>query len=72
MRAEILRQLDGREASPSELATLLGKSLGDVSYHVRALVDMGVVKLVRVRQVRGAVEHFYTAKVRARIEAEEI
>jgi hypothetical protein len=26
-----LRQLDGREASPSELATLFGKSVGDVS-----------------------------------------
>jgi DNA-binding transcriptional ArsR family regulator len=70
MRMEILRQLDGREASPSELATLFGNSVGDVSYHVRALVDLGVVKLVRVRQVRGALEHFYTATVRITVTQE--
>ncbi len=35
--------------------------LGNVSYHVRALLDDGLVELVRTEQRRGALAHFYRA-----------
>lgn len=52
--------LDEREKlSPRELADRLGQRLPNVSYHVRVLADVGMLKLVGKRQVRGAVQHFY-------------
>jgi hypothetical protein len=40
------------------------ESLPGVSYHVRELYQLGALALVRERQVRGAVEHTYTATVK--------
>jgi hypothetical protein len=31
----------------------------DVAYHVRVLRELGMIKLVSTRQVRGATQHFY-------------
>jgi DNA-binding transcriptional ArsR family regulator len=67
LRIEIMGLLDNRVASPSELAAELGSPLSLTSYHVRQLASMGLVKLVRRRQVRGSIEHFYTAVVRPRL-----
>lgn len=39
-------------------------AIGNVSYHCRILLRIGAIKLVKTQQVRGAVEHFYTATVR--------
>src|SRR3954463_5863651 len=64
LRIQIMGLLDNRTASPSELAVELGSPLSLTSYHVRQLVSWGLVKLVRRRQVRGSIEHFYTAVVR--------
>src|SRR3954447_23492496 len=64
LRMEIMDLLDDRVASPSQLAAELGSPLSLTSYHVRQLVSWGLVKLVRRRQVRGSIEHFYTALVR--------
>jgi len=61
LRSKLLVALDGREVSPSQLAQELGEALGTVSYHVRALQDTGLLRLVRTEQRRGAVEHYYTA-----------
>jgi DNA-binding transcriptional ArsR family regulator len=41
------------------LAAELGAPLGVVSYHVRRLEALGLVKLVRREPRRGAVEHYY-------------
>lgn len=60
LRAKLLVSLDGREASPSQLAEETGEALGTVSYHVRTLHDMGLLKLVGEKRQRGAVEHYYT------------
>lgn len=38
--------------------------IGNVSYHTRILLRVGAIKLVETKQVRGAIEHFYTASVR--------
>ncbi len=67
LRTRILAALEGRTASPSDLATELGTSLGVISYHVRRLQTLGFVKLVKRVPRRGAVEHYYTATTRPRI-----
>ncbi len=50
-------------ASPSEIADALVEPLGNVSYHVRILRELDCVELVRTEPRRGALEHFYRAKV---------
>ena len=67
LRVQILTTLEDRIASPSDLATELGAPLGNVSYHVRTLADLGLVKLVKRRTRRGAVEHYYQARGRAQV-----
>lgn len=67
LRTRILAALEGRTASPSELAGELDAPLGVVSYHVRRLVTLGFLKLVKREPRRGAVEHYYTATTRPRI-----
>ena len=67
LRVQILSLLEERVASPSDLAEELGAPLGNVSYHVRTLADLGLLKLVRRRTRRGAVEHYYQARERATV-----
>ncbi|PZS07992.1 MAG: hypothetical protein DLM64_13530 [Solirubrobacterales bacterium] len=67
LRGRVLAALEDRTASPSELARELDASLGVVSYHVRRLSALGLVKLVKRVPRRGAVEHYYTAKAHPRI-----
>jgi DNA-binding transcriptional ArsR family regulator len=67
LRVQILNTLEDRIASPSDLATELDAPLGNVSYHVRTLADLGLVKLVKRRTRRGAVEHYYQARGRAQV-----
>ena len=62
LRRQILERLsDHGVASPSALADALGEPLGNISYHVRILRDLGCVELVRTEPRRGALEHFYRA-----------
>lgn len=67
LRVRILAILEERPASPVELSRMLGANLGVVSYHVRTLFDLGLLKLVRTTQRRGAIEHHYRAKERPRV-----
>jgi DNA-binding transcriptional ArsR family regulator len=67
LRTRILAALEGRTASPSELATELDAPLGLLSYHIRRLASLGLVKLVKRVPRRGAVEHYYCATSRPRI-----
>src|SRR5919201_5357320 len=64
MRARILVILGERVASPNEIAELIEGRLPTVSYHVRALLDLGCIELVDTAQRRGAIEHYYRAGVR--------
>jgi DNA-binding transcriptional ArsR family regulator len=70
LRVRILAILEERSASPVKLAELLDASLGGVAYHVRTLEQLGLIKLVRTNQVRGAVEHHYRAQPRPTISDE--
>jgi predicted transcriptional regulator len=49
------------EASPRELADELDAPLGVTAYHVRRLVDLGLISLVRETRRRGSIEHHYLA-----------
>jgi DNA-binding transcriptional ArsR family regulator len=71
LRIHILELLDGRVASPRELAGELGAPLSNTSYHVRQLVSFGLVELVGRNARRGAIEHYYTTKVRPTISDNE-
>jgi DNA-binding transcriptional ArsR family regulator len=64
MRMRILATLDQKVASPSELAGELDAPIGNVSYHVRILDSLGLIRLVRTTPKRGAIEHHYEAVVR--------
>jgi DNA-binding transcriptional ArsR family regulator len=61
LRARILVILNEQVASPNEIAGMLDERLPNVSYHVRALVDLECIELVRTAQRRGATEHYYRA-----------
>jgi DNA-binding transcriptional ArsR family regulator len=67
LRIQILAALDERTASPSELADELKAPLGNVSYHVRQLAGLGLIKLVKRTPRRGAIEHHYKAVGRPQI-----
>jgi DNA-binding transcriptional ArsR family regulator len=65
LRTRVLQLLAVRgEASPVEMASELGVTVGTLSYHTRLLRDAGWIELVRTEPRRGAVEHFYRAVVR--------
>src|SRR5919107_5509795 len=61
MRARILAILNERTASPNEISEMLDERLPNVSYHVRALLDLECIELVDTAQRRGAIEHYYRA-----------
>jgi DNA-binding transcriptional ArsR family regulator len=62
LRIRILAMLEEEAASPVQLADHLDATLGTVAYHVRTLRALGLIKLVRTRQRRGATEHYYVAR----------
>lgn len=59
LRMQIMTRLDGKVASPRELAEDLGLPIPNVSYHVRVLRELELVELVSTRRSRGSTEHFY-------------
>ncbi|HXF30281.1 MAG TPA: helix-turn-helix domain-containing protein [Solirubrobacterales bacterium] len=65
MRVRILEALQGRTASPTELAREFHESLGVVSYHANALLEVDCIEQVGTRPKRGTIEHFYIARPRS-------
>jgi DNA-binding transcriptional ArsR family regulator len=65
LRVRILSSLHKGISSPNQLAQELGEPLGNVSYHVKTLLEYDCVELVKTEPRRGAVEHFYRATDRA-------
>src|SRR5258705_5554106 len=64
LRVRILAMLDESVLSPTQMADQLDVPIGNVSYHTRQLLELGLIKLVRETQRRGAIEHHYTAEAR--------
>ncbi len=71
LRIRMLTVLNERIASPSELAGELDEPIGNVSYHMRTLADLGMVELMRTEPRRGAVEHYYRAVERPHLSGQD-
>jgi DNA-binding transcriptional ArsR family regulator len=56
---ELLTIDNGRALSPSEMSVELQEELANVSYHVGALADAGLLEAAGTVPRRGAVEHYY-------------
>ena len=70
LREQCLAALEsaGEEGtSPSQIARAMEERLGNVSYHIRALSDDGLIELKDTIPRRGAVEHLYAATGRGRL-----
>ncbi|HEV2528119.1 MAG TPA: ArsR family transcriptional regulator [Thermomicrobiales bacterium] len=61
LRNRILRVLNEREATNQQLAAALGAPQARVLYHVRFLLDVGLIRLVSERVRGGNVEKYYRA-----------
>src|SRR4051794_2980291 len=70
LRVRILSVLEQGSATPKQISVSLGVQLENLSYHVRALRDLGFIRLEERRMVRGAVEHRYSLAARPRITAQ--
>lgn len=71
VRLDALSIFFERMASPKEISNLLDVSLGTVSFHVNELLADGAIELVKTVQRRGAIEHYYRAKMRPEINEEK-
>jgi hypothetical protein len=71
IRLDALSILFERMASPKEIALLLRKPLGTVSFHVAELLADEAIELVKTEPRRGAVEHYYRARLRPEVSDEE-
>jgi len=71
-RNAVVRELrrDQQRLSPKMLADRLGLSIGDVAYHVKVLLEAGVLRRAGHRQRRGATENFYRLAEGAEASAE--
>lgn len=67
LRYQLLTHLNDREWSPRELADYLAEGLSQVSYHVKVLLEYGLIELTRTEPVRGSTQHFYRATERTMI-----
>jgi DNA-binding transcriptional ArsR family regulator len=65
LRARALAILNERVASPKEIAAELDMPLGNVSYHVNTLHELGCIQLVKEEQRRGATEHYFRGVTRS-------
>lgn len=73
IRWKIVGQLaGGGQLSPAMISRAIEEPIGNVSYHMRMLLDRKHVQLVDTRQRRGAIEHFYTLTPEVRAQAETL
>jgi DNA-binding transcriptional ArsR family regulator len=62
LRVQILRILERGPKSPKQISDQIDELLGNVSYHMKVLLDYDFVELVDNIPRRGAVEHVYALK----------
>ncbi len=68
---KVLTVLAEREASPKVIGDILGLKTPTVSHHVKKLVRLGVVELIREEDVGGVMQHTYRAIIRPLVSTEE-
>lgn len=71
LRYRLMMILGEREASPKELAELLGEGFHKTWEHTKLLEEWGLIELVDTDRRRGGTQHFYRAKTLPVLDAEE-
>jgi len=61
IRVKVLTILTERIASPSEIAKQIELPLGNISYHIKVLSELGFIEIKKEEKVRGSIAHFYKA-----------
>lgn len=56
----LIAEAPAQGVSPNEMTKATGEPLGNVSYHTKALLELGLIDLSDTAQRRGAIEHYYT------------
>jgi DNA-binding transcriptional ArsR family regulator len=72
VRAQALEMLAQRPGTPREISLRIGAPLTAVSYHVRMLLQLGLVELVEVAPRGASIEHRYRARARVRVTIEPL
>lgn len=72
LRQRMLRVLNGRIASATDIAEDLGEPTQNVAYHMRILLENEAVELVKSEPRRGALEHYYRPTRRPFLESAEL
>lgn len=70
LRQRVLQALNEEVSSPNQVSRKLNEPLSNVSYHVKILESCDAIELVKTEPARGALEHFYRATMRPRLEEE--
>lgn len=72
-RLQAMTILAEEEATPAQIAAKIGAPINNVSYHIKILVELDCVELVRVQQAGGGrvAERVYTATRRAMLDDED-
>src|SRR5829696_5979233 len=65
LRVRVLVMLAERAATNQQVANLLGEPQAKVLYHLRFLLDAGLIRLVEQRVKGGNVEKYYRATARS-------
>ena len=71
-RFHAMTHLVEEELTPSQIAARISEPVNNVSYHLKILVELGCVELVRLQPASGGrvAEHVYRATRRAMLDAE--
>jgi DNA-binding transcriptional ArsR family regulator len=71
IRARALSILNEEVASPKMIAAALGLPIGTVGHHVKQLLALECIELVKTEPRRGATEHFYRGTVHSVLDEEQ-
>ncbi|MBY9077064.1 helix-turn-helix domain-containing protein [Paenibacillus sp. HN-1] len=62
LRIKIIQTLTGEPLTSKQVAERLGKTPGNVHYHIQKLYDGGLLELVRTEAAGGIMQKFYKSK----------
>jgi DNA-binding transcriptional ArsR family regulator len=65
LRVTVLRILEDGPSSPKKISDRIDEPLGNVSYHMKVLLDCHCIELAKTVPRRGAMEHIYKLRPRA-------
>jgi DNA-binding transcriptional ArsR family regulator len=60
-RVYVLTLLNEGVYSPEQLARIIGEPVGNVSHHIKQLLDADSIELAKTEPVRNTLQHFYRA-----------